>query len=138
MRYLKRPLLSAGVPKPTYCLIVHTRARYISGWIPRVKGYSPGTPRSRAGSKSARSPGPYTGFTGIPECSTTSLAFFSLVIAPPSSASARALRAAAEPPEGLDDRRQRRAHGEYRPGPRLEQRRDVGLRDRAPHRSEEH
>jgi len=48
MRYLKRAFVSIGVPKPTYWRMVQTRARYISGWIPRVKGYSPGSPRSRA------------------------------------------------------------------------------------------
>ena len=58
IRYLKRALLSRGVPKPTYWRMVHTRARYISGWMPRVNGNSPGAPRSRAGSKRSRSSGP--------------------------------------------------------------------------------
>ncbi len=47
IRYLKRAFVSTGVPKPMYCRIVHTRERYMRGWIPRVKGYSPGSPRSR-------------------------------------------------------------------------------------------
>ena len=37
------------VPKPAYCRIVHSRPRYIVGWMPRVNGNSPGKPRSRSG-----------------------------------------------------------------------------------------
>ena len=58
IRYLKRALVSAGVPKPTYWRMVHGRARYMCGWMPRVKGYCPGSPSSRAGSQPARSAGP--------------------------------------------------------------------------------
>ena len=41
---------SVAVPKPAYCRIVQRRLRYIVGWMPRVKGNSPGSPSSRAGS----------------------------------------------------------------------------------------
>ncbi len=43
-RYLKRALVCSGVPKPANMRIVHRRPRYIVGWTPRVKGYSPGRP----------------------------------------------------------------------------------------------
>src|SRR5688500_12728463 len=42
--------------------MVHSRPRYIVGWMPRVKGNSPGKERSRSGSNAARSPGPAKGF----------------------------------------------------------------------------
>ncbi len=45
MRYLKRWLVSAGVPKPANCRIVHSRPRYIVGCTPRVNGNSPGKPQ---------------------------------------------------------------------------------------------
>src|SRR5204863_3191991 len=48
---------SSAVAKPAYCRIVHRRPRYIVGWIPRVKGNSPGNPSSLAGSHPARSRG---------------------------------------------------------------------------------
>src|SRR5918996_3911139 len=46
--------------------MVHLRPRYMSGWIPRVKGYSPGSPRrsSRFGSTSESW---YACFTSMPE-----------------------------------------------------------------------
>ena len=44
IRYLKRRLVSAALPKPVYCRIVNGCLRYISGWMPRVNGYSPGRP----------------------------------------------------------------------------------------------
>jgi hypothetical protein len=44
MRYLKRWFVSAGLPNPVYWRIVHGRLRYMSGWMPRVKGNSPGAP----------------------------------------------------------------------------------------------
>ena len=37
---------ASAVAKPAYCRIVHSRPRYMVGWMPRVKGNSPGTPRS--------------------------------------------------------------------------------------------
>jgi hypothetical protein len=46
-RNLKRSLVASGVPNPAYWRIVHGRARYMVGWIPRVNGCSPGKPRSR-------------------------------------------------------------------------------------------
>ena len=46
-RNLKRSFVASGVPNPAYWRIVHGRPRYIVGWMPRVKGYSPGKPRSR-------------------------------------------------------------------------------------------
>ena len=73
IRYLKRPLVSSGVPKPMYWRIVHSRSRYMCLWMPRVYGYSPGWPMSRAASRPARSSGPYTGLTGMPAWSFTSL-----------------------------------------------------------------
>src|SRR5688572_12752061 len=42
--------------------MVHKRPRYIVGWMPRVKGNSPGKERSRSGSNAARSPGATKGF----------------------------------------------------------------------------
>ena len=44
----------AAVPKPAYCRMVHRRPRYIVGWMPRVKGNSPGKPTSVALGGSAR------------------------------------------------------------------------------------
>jgi hypothetical protein len=38
IRYLKRWLVSAGLPKPAYWRMVHGCLRYISRWMPRVKG----------------------------------------------------------------------------------------------------
>ena len=38
----KRALVSAAVPKPAYCRIVHGRRVYISGYAPRVNGNCPG------------------------------------------------------------------------------------------------
>jgi len=35
---------SAAVEKPAYWRIVQKRPRYMVGWTPRVKGYSPGKP----------------------------------------------------------------------------------------------
>ena len=32
------------VPNPANCRSVHSRPRYMLGYTPRVKGYSPGTP----------------------------------------------------------------------------------------------
>jgi hypothetical protein len=58
MRYLKRALVSAGVPKPMYWRIVQSRSRYMCLWMPRVYGYSPGRPMSRANSTPATSSGP--------------------------------------------------------------------------------
>src|SRR2546422_3757207 len=47
-RYLNRRFVSFAVPKPAYWRIVQSRPRYIVGWMPRVKGGSPGNPmRSR-------------------------------------------------------------------------------------------
>ena len=43
-RYLRRSLVSAGVPNPTCTRRVHSRPRYMSGYTPRVNGYSPGSP----------------------------------------------------------------------------------------------
>jgi len=55
-------LLSSAVPNPAYCRMVQKRPRYMVGWTPRVKGYSPGKPRSRPYSCSAASSGVYTRF----------------------------------------------------------------------------
>ena len=44
IRYLKRAFVSAALPKPVYCRIVHGCLRNISGWIPRVNGNWPGRP----------------------------------------------------------------------------------------------
>ncbi len=43
-RYRYRRFVSSAVPKPAYWRMVHRRPRYMVGWIPRVKGYSPGSP----------------------------------------------------------------------------------------------
>ncbi len=52
-----RRLVSSAVPNPAYCRMVQSRPVYIDGWMPRVKGNSPGGPRSLAGSP-VQSPGP--------------------------------------------------------------------------------
>ena len=44
-RYLKRALVSSGVPKPANMRIVHSRPRYMVACTPRVKGNWPGRPR---------------------------------------------------------------------------------------------
>ena len=44
IRYLNRAFVSAALPKPVYWRIVHGCLRNISGWMPRVNGYSPGRP----------------------------------------------------------------------------------------------
>ena len=44
IRYLKRAFVSAALPNPVYWRIVHGWRRNISGWMPRVNGYSPGSP----------------------------------------------------------------------------------------------
>ena len=46
MRNWNRRLVSAPVPKPAICRIVHVRPRYMVGYGPRVKGYRPGSPTS--------------------------------------------------------------------------------------------
>src|ERR1700757_3244042 len=46
--------------------MVHSCLRYMSGWIPRVYGYSPGRPRRRSRS-GGRSRSSYNGLTSIPE-----------------------------------------------------------------------
>ena len=48
IRCLKRSLVCSAVPKPEYWRIVHSRPRYIVGWMPRVYGNSPGKPSSLA------------------------------------------------------------------------------------------
>ena len=45
---LKRPLVSAAVPKPANWRIVHRRERYMEGRTPRCRGRRPGTLRPRA------------------------------------------------------------------------------------------
>src|SRR5262245_46972357 len=109
IRYLKRALVCAGVPKPTYWRIVQSRSRYMRGWMPRVYGYSPGWPMSRAASRPARSSGPYTGLTGMPACSVMSLM-------PISSRDVL---------EGLHDLRKRRTHREHAAHAEGQQRLDV-------------
>src|SRR3954454_17441418 len=46
--------------------MVHSCRRYISRWMPRVNGYSPGSPR-RSARSAGRSPCPYSGSISIPE-----------------------------------------------------------------------
>jgi hypothetical protein len=45
-RYRYRRLDSCAVANPAYCRIVHSRPRYMVGWMPRVKGNSPGSESS--------------------------------------------------------------------------------------------
>src|SRR4029453_18420558 len=47
--------------------MVQSFPRYIVGTTPRVKGYSPGQPRSRSGSKPGIESGPARGSTSAPE-----------------------------------------------------------------------
>ena len=47
-RYLKRAFVWAALPKPANWRIVQSFPRYIVSWMPRVYGYWPGSPRSRA------------------------------------------------------------------------------------------
>ena len=46
-----------GRAKPAYCRIVQRRPRYIVGWMPRVKGNAPGSPRASSEDHPARSAG---------------------------------------------------------------------------------
>src|ERR1051326_5070852 len=41
-RNLYRRLVSSAVPNPENCRIVHSRPRYIVGWMPRGNGQIPG------------------------------------------------------------------------------------------------
>ena len=50
-----RALVSSAVPNPAYWRIVHRRPRYIVGWMPRVKGGSPGRPADAAASRARSS-----------------------------------------------------------------------------------
>jgi hypothetical protein len=50
-RYRYRRFDSAAVENPAYCRIVQSLPRYICACGPRVKGNSPGAPRSRSGAK---------------------------------------------------------------------------------------
>ena len=59
-------LVSRGVPNPAYCRMVQSFPRYMSRWIPRTNGNSPGCPTSLKGSIPATSSGPYNGLMGIP------------------------------------------------------------------------
>ncbi len=43
-RNLNLWLVSSAVPNPAYWRMVQRRPRYMVGWTPRVKGYSPGKP----------------------------------------------------------------------------------------------
>src|SRR4029078_13427598 len=45
--------------------MVQKRPRYMVGWMPRVNGYSPGKPRSRAASKPCKSAWDNTGSSVI-------------------------------------------------------------------------
>ena len=54
--FLKRSFVSSAVPKPANMRIVHSRPRWPVGWMPRVKGGSPGRPRSSISSQPAGSP----------------------------------------------------------------------------------
>ncbi len=47
IRKRKRRFVSSAVPKPAYWRIDHGRPAYMSRWMPRVNGNSPGSPRSR-------------------------------------------------------------------------------------------
>ena len=71
-RYLKRLLVSSGVPKPANWRIVHSRPRYMVGCAPRVNGYWPGRPR-RSGDSSWRSASVTTSGMGMPESVTNCL-----------------------------------------------------------------
>ena len=57
IRYLKRLFVSVAVAKPEYWRMVYGRERYIYLCIPRVNGYSPGSPISRLYSISLTSSG---------------------------------------------------------------------------------
>src|SRR5438876_7918332 len=72
MRYLNRRFVSSGRPNPANIRIVHSRPRYMVGWIPRVNGKPPGLP-SRSSGFPATSSGVYNRFTGRPEVVMNSL-----------------------------------------------------------------
>ena len=67
IRYLKRWLVSAGLPKPAYCRLVHGCLRYISRWMPRVKGYWPGSPTISMPPLASTSAAVYSGLTSMPD-----------------------------------------------------------------------
>src|SRR2546423_9264096 len=121
IRYLKRALVSAGVPKPMYWRIVHRRSRYMCAWIRRVNGYSPGRPTSRSTSRPARSSGPYTGLIGNPACVLRSFITSSLRRAMPASREVAL--------EGLHDLGQRRAHREDAAHAERSERVEIARRD---------
>src|SRR2546422_445852 len=72
MRYLNRRFVSSGLPNLANIRIVHSRPRYMVGWIPRVNGKPPGLP-SRSSGFPATSSGVYNRFTGRPEVVVNSL-----------------------------------------------------------------
>src|SRR5207245_9997681 len=53
MRYLNRRFVSSALPNPANIRIVHSRPRYMVGWIPRVDGKPPGLPRRPSGLRAA-------------------------------------------------------------------------------------
>src|SRR5919108_821204 len=105
IKYLNRAFVSAGVPKPMYWRIVQSRSRYMCLWMPRVYGNSPGRPRSAAGSRAARSSGPYTGFTGMAACRVTSRMLPPRRDARPAGPAPSVLRCLQELPEERQDLR---------------------------------
>src|SRR2546426_8480371 len=44
IRYLNRRFVSSALPNPANIRIVHSRPRYMVGWMPRVNGKPPGVP----------------------------------------------------------------------------------------------
>jgi hypothetical protein len=67
IRNLKRRLVSAALPKPVYWRIVNGCLRYISGWMPRVNGYAPGSPSSARPPLASSSAGVYSGAISMPD-----------------------------------------------------------------------
>src|SRR5213079_993909 len=65
MRYLNRRFVSSAPPNPANIRIVHRRPRYIVGWMPRVKGNSPGFPSRSSSVFPARSRGVYHRFSSL-------------------------------------------------------------------------
>src|SRR3990170_7454868 len=114
--------------------MVNGRARYIRGWMPRVNGNWPGSPISRAQSSSARSCGPNTALTGIPDSRITSRAFCFVVIR--SLALLLSPRSGGPPSDEVDHRLEARSRGEHRRHTQSGQGLDVQPRDVAPHQDE--
>ena len=80
IRNLKRWLVSAALPKPVYWRIVNGCLRYISGWMPRVNGYSPGSPSIARPPLASTSAAVYSGLISMPDSLRTGRTWIVVVV----------------------------------------------------------